>query len=176
MSFAPPRSPGPTTDERELLLGFVRWQREQVVAAADGLSEEQLRWTPDGKLLPIIGVINHLAHMEWRWVEGRYLGSDFPARDEEFVLGAAVTGADVIATYARQAERTEAIVRAAPSLEAPCLGDEGGRGPAHLLLGFDTPIDLRWVLLHLIEETAHHAGHADSTRELLDGTKQVPSR
>jgi hypothetical protein len=62
-------------------------------------------------------------------------------------------------------------VRAAPSLDAPCLGDEGDRGPAHVLLGFDQPIDLCWVLLHLIEETAHHAGHADSTREMLDGTK-----
>jgi hypothetical protein len=62
-------------------------------------------------------------------------------------------------------------VRAAPSLEAPCLGDERGLGPAHLLLGFEDPIDLRWVLLHLVEETAHHAGHADSTREMLDGKK-----
>jgi Protein of unknown function (DUF664) len=43
--------------------------------------------------------------------------------------------------------------------------------PAHVLLGLATPIDLRWVLLHLLEETAHHAGHADSTRELIDGTK-----
>jgi hypothetical protein len=171
MSFGSPRSPAPTSDERELLLGFARWQREQVVATAIGLTDEQLRWTPDGRLLPIIGVINHLTHMEWRWVEGRYLGSEFPPRSEEFSLGAEVTGADVIDAYAQQARRTEAIVRAAPSLDVPCLGDEGGRGPAHALLGFGGPVDLRWVLLHIIEETAHHAGHADSTRELLDGTK-----
>ena len=169
MGFDAPRSPAPTGDERELLLGYVRWQREQVVATADGLSEEQLRWTPDGRLLPIIGVINHLAHMEWRWVEGRYLGSEFPPRTEEFVVG--TTGAEVIDAYWQQAQRTEQIVRAAPNLDAPCLGEEHGTGPAHVLLGFDEPITLRWVLLHLVEETAHHAGHADATREMLDGKK-----
>ena len=174
MSFEAPRSPAPTSDERELLLGFARWQREQVVATANGLTDEQLRWTPDGRLLPIIGVINHLTHMEWRWIEGRYLGSEFPTRGEEFALGTEVTGADVIDEYSQQARRTEAIVRAASSLDVPCLGDEGGRGPAHALLGFGDPVDLRWVLLHIIEETAHHAGHADATREMLDGKKMQP--
>lgn len=154
-----------------MLLGFIRWQREQVVSVAIGLTEEELRWTPGARLLPIIGVVNHLACMEWRWIEGRYLGSEFPARHEEFVLDAKVTGASVIAKYWRQAQRTESIARAAPTLEVPCLGDEGGRGPAHALLGFPTPVDLRWVLLHVLEETAHHAGHAESTREMLDGTK-----
>jgi hypothetical protein len=171
VSFHEPRPPVPTADEVELLLGFARWQREQVVATATGLTDEQLRWTPDGRLLPILGVINHLTHMEWRWVEGRYLGTEFPARQDEFSLGPAITGAEVIDAYARQAQRTERVARAAPSLTAPCLGDEGGRGPAHRLLGFAQPIDVRWVLLHIIEETAHHAGHADSTREMLDGTK-----
>ncbi len=51
---------------------------------------------------------------------------------------------------------TDAVVRSLPSLAEPCVW------------GDDT--DLRWVLLHLINETARHAGHADATRELLDGT------
>jgi uncharacterized damage-inducible protein DinB len=171
MGFGTPRSPAPTPDETELLLGFVRWQREQVVAAASGLTEDQLRWSPDDRLLPIIGVVNHLAHVEWRWVEGRYLGSEFPPREEEFAVGPGITGQQVIDAYWHQAERTERIARAATTLDAPCLGEEGGTGPAHVLLGFDEPITLRWVLLHLIEETAHHAGHADATREMLDGKK-----
>ena len=66
VGFEVPRAPAPSKDEREVLLGYIRWQREQVVATADGLSEEQLRWTPKGRLLPIIGIINHLTHMEWR--------------------------------------------------------------------------------------------------------------
>lgn len=154
-----------------MLLGYLRWQREQVVATSDGLSEEQLRWTPGERLLPILGIVNHLAHVEWRWVEGRYLGSPFPAREDEFAVGYEVPGAAVLDAYRRQAERTDSAVRAAPTLSAPCLGDEDGRGPVHVLLGFDRPVDLRWVLLHLVEETAHHAGHADATRELLDGRR-----
>lgn len=171
MSFGPPQAPAPHADEREALLAYIRWQREQVAATADGLTETQLRWTPDGRLLPIIGIINHLAHMEWRWVEGRYLGSEFPLRADEFSVDTGVTGTQVIASYWEQARQTEKIVRAAPSLNVPCLGDEHGRGPAHILLGFYQPVDLRWVLLHLIEETAHHAGHAESTREMLDGRR-----
>ena len=57
----------------------------------------------------------------------------------------------------------------AESLEVPCLGCEGDGPPAHVLLGLPQPIDLRWTVLHLIEETAHHAGHTDATREMLDG-------
>lgn len=171
MSFPIPSSPEPTSDEREMLLRFARWQREQVVATAAGLSEEQLRWTPDDRLLSIIGIINHLTKMEWRWVEGRFFRSPFPPRELEFVVDPARSGEEVIEAYWLQSQRTEQIVRAAQSLDDQCLGEEGERGPAHLLLGFDEPITLRWVLLHLIEETAHHAGHADSTREMLDGTK-----
>ncbi len=59
----------------------------------------------------------------------------------------------------------------AENLEVSCLGCEGDGPPAHELLGLPQPIDLRWTVLHLIEETAHHAGHADATREMLDGTR-----
>jgi uncharacterized damage-inducible protein DinB len=169
--FDPPTPPGPSVDERELLLGFVRWQREQVVATTDGLSDDELRWTPDGRLLPIIGIVNHLTHMEWRWIEGRYLESAFPPREDEFSLATNLSAADVIDAYGRQAQRTEDVVRAAPSLDVACLGDDGGRGPVHIVLGFTEPVDLRWILLHLIEETAHHCGHADATREMLDGKR-----
>ena len=99
----------PTANERELLLSYLRAQRGDVVRAADGLTEAQLRWTPDGRLLPIIGVINHLTHVEWRWINGRYLGEPFPRRDEEFVLGTEVTGAEIVAAYActRRAHRRD---------------------------------------------------------------------
>ncbi len=171
VTFTKPQTVVPTGDERELLLRFLHRQREEVVATAEGLSEDELRWTPDRRLLPIIGVINHLCHVEQRWIEGRYLQLPFPAREEEFSLDNGVSGAQVTDAYWNRARRTEEVVRAAPNLELPCVGREGDGPPAHVLLGLQQPLDLRWVLLHLIEETAHHAGHADSTRELLDGKK-----
>ena len=168
MGFVAPRPIVPTAEERELLLRFLQRKREQVVATASGLSDEQAAWTPQGRLLPIAGVINHLTHVEWRWIDGRYLGCEFPPRAEEFEVGG-VSLSELIDAYWRRAQRTEEVVREAPSLDAPCLGTEGGFPPAHVLLGLSEPLDLRWAVLHLIEETAHHAGHADATREMLDG-------
>ena len=161
-----------TGNERELLLGFVRWQREQVVATANGLTEEQLRWTPDGRLLPIIGVINHLANMEWRWIEGRYLGRAFPPREEEFVARVDRDGRRRDRRLLASGARTDEIVRgrARPS-RCRASATKAGGARRTSSSGSTDPIDLRWVLLHLLEETAHHAGHADSTREMLDGRK-----
>ena len=124
-----------------------------------GLSEEQARWRPDGRLISLIGIINHLTHVEQRWIDGAYERQDVKMRqnEEEFTVGPERTLPEVIAAYAARAETTERTVRAAPGLDVPCIApDQPG-------------IDLRWVLLHLIDETAHHAGHADSTREMLDG-------
>ena len=169
MRFEAPRMVIPTSDERELLLRFLQRQREEVVATVDGLTDEQARWTPEGSLLPLNGLINHLTHVEWRWIEGRYLRRAFPSRGEEFRL-TDIPLAHLIDAYWRQGQRTDEIVRAAPTLEDHCLGCEGDGPPAHVLLGLPDPLDLRWAVVHLIEETAHHAGHADATRELLDGT------
>jgi Protein of unknown function (DUF664) len=60
--------------------------------------------------------------------------------------------------YRRTCEQVDGVVDAAPSLEESCrdVGDEA-------------PVNLRWVLMHLLEETARHAGHADILRELIDG-------
>jgi hypothetical protein len=173
VAFSKPSTVVPTPDARELLLRFLNRQREEVVAVAEGLSDEQARWTPDGALLSVVGVINHLTHVEWRWVEGRYRRQPFPERTDEFAAGG-IGVQQACTAYWVQAQRTDDVVRAAPSLEVACLGREGDWPPAHTLLGLDEPLDLRWVLLHLIEETAHHAGHADATRELLDGKLMRP--
>jgi len=161
----PPLDPDPrTADEREMLLGFLRRQRRTVLAAAEGLTDEQARSTPPGRLTPIIAILNHLPYVEWRWVDGRYLGEEVTRSEEvEFNVPAERTLAEVIADYERRAARTEQVVRDAPSIDALC--------PGHPSQPPRPGLDLRWVLLHLIEETAHHAGHADATREMLDGTR-----
>lgn len=169
VTIAVPGPMDPSSDEREVFLTYLRAKRGDVVRCADGLDEDQLRWTPDGRLLPIIGIINHLAHVEERWIDGRYLGQPFGRRTDEFSVDRSRTGVDVIAAYAGRAVATEAAVRAAPDLRAACVGREGDGPPVHEILGLSGPVDLRWVLLHLVEETAHHAGHADATRELVDG-------
>lgn len=162
--------PAPSGDERELLLGFLRWKRAQVLEQADGLTEAELRWTPAGALVPIIGVVNHLTHVEWRWIDGRFLAEPFPARTDEWRIPDDVPFSRVRAAYLARARRTEAVVRSAPSLVAPALGREGDGPPVHVIFGHDDPVDLRWCVLHLIDETSQHLGHAEATRELLGRT------
>jgi uncharacterized damage-inducible protein DinB len=148
----PPGNP----DERELLLSWLGYLREAVVRKVDGLSDPDGRWTPEGGLIPLLGIVNHLTHVEWRWIDGGMLGNEVSRHESEFRPGSELTVEAALAAYRERAVATDATVRAMPNLEVPCLRGEGR--------------DLRWVLIHLINETARHAGHADAVRELLDGT------
>jgi uncharacterized damage-inducible protein DinB len=152
--------PGPLTDERELLLAWLQFLREAVLRKAEGLDEDQVRWRPDATLISVAGIVNHLAHVEWRWIDGTLRGEPVSRSEEEFTVPEDRPFADVAAAYRTRAARTEEIVRGANLADA-C------HHPRH------PGITLRWVLLHLIEETARHAGHADATRELLDGSTGV---
>ncbi|HZS90199.1 MAG TPA: DinB family protein [Chloroflexota bacterium] len=149
--------PSGTSDERDLYLRWLRYLRGAVMRKVAGLNEEQARWTPDGALLSLLGIVNHLTHVdvEWRWIEGGMHGQEVSRSEEEFRPGPELTVAAALAAYRERAAVTERAVRTLP-LDAPCQWGE--------------QTDLRWVLLHLINETARHAGHADATRELLDGT------
>lgn len=148
--------PAGTPDERELLLRWLGYLRGAVLRKVEGLGEDEARWTPDGALTSLLGIVNHLTHVEWRWVDGGMLGHDVSRSEEEFHPGPELTVPAAVAAYRERARQTGATVRSIPSLTEPCHRQEG--------------TDLRWVLLHLVNETARHAGHADATRELLDGT------
>ncbi len=146
--------PAGTPDERELLLRWLAYLRGAVVRNVEGLSDDDARWTPPGALLSPLGVMNHLTRVEWRWINGGMRGEEVSRDEAEFRPGPELTVAAALTAYRTRAEATDAAVRSMP-LSQPCLRAEG--------------TDLRWVLLHLINETARHAGHADATRELLDG-------
>jgi uncharacterized damage-inducible protein DinB len=150
-----PRIPVGTPDERELFLRWLAFLRRALVRKIEGVSEEQARWTPEGSLISLLGIVNHLTHVEWRWIEGGMQGHEVTRTEEEFSPGPDLTVGGALAAYRDRAAATDSAVRSM-SLTEPCRWGE------------DT--DLRWVLLHLINETARHAGHADATRELLDGT------
>ena len=146
-------------DELELYLSWLGYLRGAVLRKVDGLDDEAARWTPEGRLIPLVGIVNHLTRVEWRWIDGAMLGQPTDRTEEEFRPGPSLTVADAVRAYRERAVATDEAVRRIADLRTPCL--EGS---------VDNPMDLRWVLLHLINETARHAGHADATRELLDGT------
>jgi len=143
------------SDERELFLDWLQYLRGAVLRKIEGLTEEDARWRPDGALISLLGIVNHLTHVEWRWIEGGMRGGEVERTEEEFTPGSDLTVASAITAYRDRAATTDAAIRSM-SLAEPCRWGEN--------------TDLRWVLIHLINETARHAGHADATRELLDGT------
>jgi Protein of unknown function (DUF664) len=155
-----PQYPPGNPDERELFLSWLDFLRANVIRKVEGLSEQQARWTPGGALLPLLGILNHLTRMEWRWIDGGMLGAEVSRSDAEFAPGPDLTVPAAVAAYRRRAAATAAAVRSLP-LTAPCRREDRD--------DWDPAQDLRWVLLHVIHETAQHGGHADATRELLDG-------
>jgi uncharacterized damage-inducible protein DinB len=159
----------PITDERELLLAYLAQQRDAVRYAAHGLTDEQADSSPSVSALSVAGIIKHVARVERAWVT--FLGDGdttvFAPTDDYadgFRLEEGETLGDVLAFAAEQARQTHRVVSAIDDLGAPLAPttDVVPWIPAGLRW---TP---RWVLLHLIEEVARHAGHADVVRESID--------
>jgi hypothetical protein len=147
--------PRGTSDEPELLLRWLSYHRGVVVRKIEDLTDEQAWCTPQGALTSLVGIINHLTCVEWRWIDGGNARETFRT-EAEFMPGPELAVGAAVDAYRDRAATTDLVVRSMPSLTVPCLAEPGA--------------DLRWVLLHLINETARHAGHADAVRELLDGT------
>jgi uncharacterized damage-inducible protein DinB len=161
----------PIADEREALLAFLSQQRDALRYASQGLTDEQARSQPSASALCVGGLIKHAAQVERAWVSYLTEGdtSVFAPGEEQYTDGFRLvegeTLADVIAFSGEQAALTEKVVTERPDLGAPLPATEDVVPwiPAGLVW---TP---RWILLHLIEETARHAGHADIIRESIDG-------
>lgn len=155
MRDAEPEFPTGTADERELFIRWLDYLRGAVIRKVDGLTDTDARWKPEsGALTSLLGIVNHLTHVEWRWIDGAMLGAAVNRRESEFTPGPELTVDAALAAYRERGAATDAAVRSI-DLSRPTLTGDG--------------TDLRWVLIHLINETARHAGHADATRELLDG-------
>ena len=163
----------PVADERDGLLAFLAQQRQALRAACVGLDEQQARATPSVSALSVGGLIKHLAQVERRWVR-MVLRPGEPTGDvaagaedyaEGFLLGPRETLAGALAAYDEVAAETERIVAGIADLGQAVPVPKG-------VPWFPDDVEawsVRWVLLHLIEETARHAGHADIVRESLDG-------
>jgi Protein of unknown function (DUF664) len=171
-----PGMPRPVADEREGLLAFLAQQRYFVRVATHGLTDEQARATPSVSQLSIGGLIKHLARTERNWMDDVLQRSPRPDNEasaaayvDSFTLRPDETLADALHEYDQVAKETESIVAGIADLGQPVPVPPG-------VPWFPPDVSawsVRWVLLHLIEETARHAGHADIIRESLDGAKAV---
>ncbi|NUP02597.1 MAG: DinB family protein [Nonomuraea sp.] len=166
----PPRVRPPfAADERTQLVGWLDMQRAIVHWKCEGLSEADARRVvlPTSPLMTVAGLISHMRWTEHCWFEVLFLGApsegnpqflEEPEDADMRVEG--VTLARLLDDYRLQCERSNEIV-AAHSL------DDVGKHPDFR----SAAASLRWMLIHMVEETARHAGQLDTVRELLDGTK-----
>jgi uncharacterized damage-inducible protein DinB len=173
---AMPGGVAPVADEREGLLAYLAQQRLLLRVAAHGLSDEQARATPSASALSLGGLVKHVATTERGWMDIVLQRPRPPAEASQddylanFRLGPDETLATVLDLYAEVARETEAVIAGIPDLgQAVPVPRDMPWFPADV-----EAWSVRWVLLHLIEETARHVGHADIVRESLDGATAIP--
>jgi hypothetical protein len=156
-----------TSNERDALAGFLDRQRDALVRKVQGVSDVDARRTPTASSLSLLSLVKHSAVWEARWFQGVVAGrplpdgwpeQESPIPDEDFLLDDGDTVEQWVARYEEAAETSRQIV-AAMDLDQSCARTDV------------IDCNLRFVLLHLIEETARHAGHADLMRETLDGSR-----
>jgi uncharacterized protein YndB with AHSA1/START domain len=155
--------------ERAALMTFLQAQRRSVLAIVEGLDDDRLRrvvvpsgWTP-------LGIIEHLAHAERLWFQqvltGRADALPWPPGedDEGGPLNTGHPPQEVFAFYRKQCAASNEILARTALIAGP-----SGEVPSHLVMAGDIHTT-RDIILHMIEETARHAGHLDLARELIDG-------
>lgn len=162
----------PIADEREGLLKFLDQQRHVLRVAAYGLTEAQARATPSASALSVGGLVKHCASTERGWVDTilqRQRGFDEAAQEHyaaNFRLADDETLAGVLADYEACARETEEVIAGIADLGQPVPVPPAPWNPTDVKAW-----SVRWVLFHLIQETARHAGHADIIREHVDGAQ-----
>jgi uncharacterized damage-inducible protein DinB len=163
----------PVTDERDGLLSYLAQMRYVLRLTAYGLTPDQLRATPSASSLSVGGLIKHCASTEEGWIDvvlqRKREGVDYAHYEQHFRMADGETIEDIFTVYDAVAAETEKTVMSL-DLDHPVPVD-------HSVPWNPTDVDnwsLRWVLLHLIQETARHTGHADIIRETVDGGTAYP--
>ena len=151
-----------TGAEKESLKVALDRHRDAVLWKLEGLDDEQLRrpMVPSGTSL--LGLVKHLAAVEYGWFcdtfgrEAEPLPFDDDDPDADLRIEPGETTEDVLAFYGR------ARAAADQAIDELDIEDTG-------TAWFGEAVTMRWVLIHMVEETARHAGHVDILRELIDG-------
>ncbi|MER7753128.1 DinB family protein [Kitasatospora sp. NPDC097643] len=155
------RPPGINADEPTMLVAFLDYLRQAVIGKLDGVSDEDARRPGVASGTSLLWLVRHLTVVELNWFVWAYQGEgEEPSSSDDVPLGTA-TVAEEIAAY-------RAAIARANEVTAAAQGDLDRPGARTLRPDGDAP-SLRWVLVHMIEETGRHAGHADIIREQLDG-------
>lgn len=154
-------------DEPEVTSWLLDYHRHVLLKKLEGLTETQARQTTGAGDLTLLGLARHLGGVEQYWFGKVYLGTagdteawhydDTDDPDIDFHPSPDDTLADAISVLHHEIRRARSITSTTP-LDSPAAGTREGK-----------PVNLRWIVVHLIEEYARHCGHADLIRESIDG-------
>jgi uncharacterized damage-inducible protein DinB len=157
-------------DERSMLASYLDYHRATLVWKASGLTQAQLAQPVPSSSLTIGGLVKHMALVEDSWFTERFAGLGEPEPwvgvdwdadpDWEHHSAAHDTPEQLLALYAEACARSRVAYDAAESLDQRSVVADRRTGE---------PFTLRWMVLHMIEETARHNGHVDLLREAVDG-------
>ncbi len=147
--------PGESGDEKTTLLAFLDYLRDSIAGKAAGVPEPQCRepGVPSGTNL--IGLVTHLTAVE-RFC---FLGEEIADLDATMTADPAVSLDDALSDYRRAVGEANDVIQGCTDLEQPSPRPRRG----------GSTVTMRWTLVHMIEETGRHAGHADIIRERIDG-------
>lgn len=171
-----PAMPPPIADERAGLKEYVAAQQYAFKAIAFGLTDEQARSTPSVSALSIGGLIKHVTHCQHGWMQRVAAAPEMPPADErpmeeqqaeygdEFVMREDETLAEILERFDAQNAETIRLIETADLGAAVPVPQEVPWFPKDV-----SAWSVRWVLFHMIEELARHAGQGDIIRESIDG-------
>jgi uncharacterized damage-inducible protein DinB len=153
---------GSRADERATLTGVLDWYRTVIEHKVQGLTTDVASRAMTTTGLSPLGVVAHLAAVEVGWFGETFAGQPVdPVWDDHgsFRLLSQDSVDSIVDEYRTACTRSRSIVEAARSLDVLSVQPDQFRGQ----------VSLRWILIHMVEETARHAGHLDIMREAIDG-------
>ena len=163
----PPELPN-SGDERTLLLAFLDVYRFEFIDRIRGLDGDALRQPLGPSRLTLAALVSHMAMVEHNWFRRRLAGLNMP---EPFASLDFDTAIDAEMTWGESLDATElvevfnaAVAESDAHIAAAALDDLATTVPDGV-----EPWNLRWIVIHMIEEYARHCGHADLIRESIDG-------
>jgi hypothetical protein len=157
----------PVGDERDALHTFLAHERDVLVIASYGLTDEQAWSTPAASELSVAALIEHMASTERTWAS--MVAGSAPGAATASAGPATTTLTELVADYGRATAATDAAIDGIDDFDRVVRLPDGTRWAPP-----GTEWTVRWVMLHLIQETARHAGHADIIRESIDGATALP--
>ncbi|WP_017242002.1 DinB family protein [Streptomyces sp. SS] len=153
--------PDSNSGEKSTLVAFLDYVREAVAAKAEGLDDVRGRTPGVPSGTSVLGLVKHLTAAEVYWFAWAFEGADVEHPEFGMEIFQDEDADGLLAAYRGVIERSNEIIERCDDLDDLCARPAGKAGIVR---------SMRWVLVHMIEETARHAGHADILREQADGS------